>query len=215
MEAMRPNLADRKRSFVKEAILDAAEQLMLENDPADFSMRTLCDKAEVSFSTPFNYFGTKNGILRGLAMRVFERVDERFAERAPPGDAIDRVIAMGDIGVEVWLERSAIHRSIAASLMSSGEAQSDHGFYRPSCELWCTALGNFDGFEKAMIPLAKTALPEQLATMFRGTIALWIAGELPDNRFAQTVRQGLALLLLGVAPRKRRDMLIRFLQGDK
>lgn len=95
--------------------------------------------------------------------------------------------------------------------MSSGEAQSDHGFYRPSCELWCTALGNFDGLAKAMIPLARIALPEQLATMFRGTIALWIAGELPDNRFAQTVRQGLALLLLGVAPRKRRDMLIRFL----
>jgi hypothetical protein len=66
-----------------------------------------------------------------------------------------------------------------------------------------------------MVPLARIALPEQLATMFRGTIALWIAGELPDNRFAQTVRQGLALLLLGVAPRKRRDMLIRFLQGDK
>ena len=68
----RVRLADRKRAFAREEILNAAERLLLAGDLPDFSMRALSEEAGVSFATPFNHFGSKTGILRSLAQRMDE-----------------------------------------------------------------------------------------------------------------------------------------------
>jgi AcrR family transcriptional regulator len=215
IDAKRPRLADRKRTFAKDAILDAAAQLLLENEPADFSMRMLCDRAGVSFATPFSYFGSKNGILRGLAMRMFERIHTRFVESAHSGDALDRVIAMANIGVDVLLELSAVHRTVCAAYISVGASEHEGDFLSPALKLWSTALGKFDGFEREFVPLASELLPEQLAILFRGTLTLWITGELPEERFRSVILTGVATLLLGLTPRRRRAALIALMQGKE
>lgn len=207
----RPRLADRKRTFAKDAVLDAAEELLLEGESADFSMRMLCERAGVSFATPFNYFGSKNGILRGLAMRIFERTHTRYAESTSPGDAIDRVIAMTNIGVDVLVELSVVNRAVCAAYVSVG-ASEEFDFFSPALSLWSNTLGEFDGFDRALIPIARELLPEQLAILFRGTMALWITGELPEERFRTVALSGVATLLFGLASRRRRDVLIALMQ---
>lgn len=214
----RLRLMDRKRAFAREEILNAAERLLRAGDAPDFSMRALCEEAGVSFATPFNYFGSKAGILRGLAQRMFDGIVDRYSAdtaAAPTagGDAIDRAFAMGEAGCAVWLERPAVHRFLIGSMVADGPAVAGSLNGDPeemrtrSRALWILALGAYDGIDPAMRPLAEAALPEQLAIMFRGAAALWAGGEIADDQFAAAVELGTATSLTGYVPADRRAAL--------
>jgi AcrR family transcriptional regulator len=207
----RPRLTDRKRSSVRNAILNAAEQLIRQNHPADFSMRELCNRADVSFTTPFNHFGSKNGIKRGLIMRTFDRLNERYELYPPSGDAIDRVLATGNLAIKVWLENCDLHRLITPSLVSADAQCHDQGLFAPACAIWAGALGDCDGFDDALVPVARNVLPGQLAATFRGIVTLWVADEIAQDEFAPMVQSGIAILLLAFASPSRRVDLRRLL----
>ncbi|WP_197465300.1 TetR/AcrR family transcriptional regulator [Tistrella mobilis] len=211
----RVRLADRKRAFAREEILNAAERLLLAGDLPDFSMRALSEEAGVSFATPFNHFGSKTGILRSLAQRMFDAITDRYVADSATGagDAIDRTFMMGRAGCAVWLERPAVHRYLIGTLVAGGpaagggSADDPEEFRRRSRALWILALGDYDGIDLAMRPLAVGALPEQLAIMFRGAAALWAGGEVADDQFGAAVDLGIATSLIGYVPAGRRDDL--------
>jgi AcrR family transcriptional regulator len=211
--AKSPRLMERKRKFAREAMLDAAERLLMRSDPPDFSMRALCDEAGVSFTTPFNYFGSKNGIVQALALRIFEEIHRRYAGRPSSGDAVDRVFAMSRTGVEVWLERPSVNRFISASLMVSGGEHISEDFLARSCGLWNEALNGLDGLDDRCRQLASSCLALNCAIAFRGVMALWIGGEVSNAQFAPLVETQLATLLLALVPSERRSHLLTIIEN--
>jgi AcrR family transcriptional regulator len=188
-------------------MLDAAARILNASDPPDFSMRDLCEAAGVSFATPFNHFGSKTGVVRALAMRIFEDVHNRYVRSNKPGDTIDRLFAMAAAGTEVWLENPAVNRYISSSLMVAGNKEHPEQFLEHSCKLWLEALGTLDGLEGIDDKNCAASLSLSLAVAFRGTMALWIGREITDSQFAPLLQAQVACLLLGFAPSHRRPRL--------
>lgn len=196
-----------RRALARHGMLDAAARILNTNDPPDFSMRDLCEAAGVSFATPFNHFGSKTGVVRALALRVFADVHDRYASSNKAGDTIDRVFALAAAGTAVWLAKPAVNRYISSSLMVSGHKEHPEQFLEHSCKLWLEALGNLDGLEGIDEKASASSLSLALAIAFRGIMALWIGREISDSQFAPLLQAQVACLLLGFAPKHRRPHL--------
>lgn len=207
----RPRLMERKRGLARAVMLDAAERLLMTSTPPDFSMRALCDEAGVSFTTPFKYFGSKNGIIQALGIRVVEQIDVRYSDSSRPGDAIDRLFALSYSAAEVWLARPAVNRIIGRAYMAEEKIGNMASILALSCALWVKALGDMEGFDPAFIPLASRSLPLNCAIAFRGVMALWIANEVSNTQFSSLLDANLAMIILGLVPEFRRPQLLAFI----
>ena len=207
-------LRERKIALARNVILDAANRLLMTSSPPEFSMRALSDEAGVSFTTPFNYFGNKTGIIHGLAARIFEDIEARYKSFPEGADTIERVLNMGAAGIQVWLEHPDSNRYICASLMAPEGGQSSPKFLQYSCNLWRSALLSGDGLIPSRYEKVRETLPVSLATAFRGVMALWIGGEIGNEQFGSLVNVNVATLLLDCAPTKTRAGLLDVLSTN-
>jgi AcrR family transcriptional regulator len=211
--AKKTSVRDQNREATREAVLDAAERLLEESPSAEFSMRELADEAGVSFATPFNHFGTKTAIMQALSSRVIARMAELFQKEHAKGDAIDGVLAMARISVNVLLEKPAVSKAVVGSL---GVVSSVPSAVKPQSEaLWRLSLGEMPGIEPSATALAATLLPQQLAFAFRGCASFWIAGELSDHKFRQAFRTSALTALLGFAKQSRRAWIVAQLASSR
>ena len=182
----------RRGEPVRQRVLDAAERL-LRDGKAEFSMRDLASKAEVSFATPFNQFGSKPAIMHALSARRIDAMLTRLSETPQPQHAADRVALAIDIAVAVMLDEPIVNRAVMAWIgtgsAASGEVRSN------STALWAHALGDGIGLSSPRRDEACRILPSQLALAFRGALSFWTAGELADEELGQAARQIAGTLL--------------------
>ena len=205
----RLSLRERNKQLARDVVLDAAERLLRKGELGEFSMRALAAEAQVGFATPFNHFGSKNAIMQALSARLVGRMAVKFREQVPPGDAFDRVLAMGVISIGLLLEQPEVYRAVVASV---GAVQATPSAVRSNSEsLWSLALGHAAGITPDLRPFALTRLPEQLAYLFRGCLSFWIAGELTDDALDDAFAAGVATLMLGLVEPARRPALLEHL----
>lgn len=183
---------------LRQRVIDAAEQL-LRHGKADFSMRDLAAEAGVSFATPFNQFGSKNAIMQALSGRRIDRMEARYIDARPQGDAFDRVLLALDTAASVMLEEPGVNRAVMGWLGTGGAVPGN--VWARSTALWALALGAGDGLIPSRREQALRHLPGQLAFAFRGVLSFWTAGELPDKALARSARGIGGALLLGVTER--------------
>jgi AcrR family transcriptional regulator len=99
------------------ALLDAAEDELIERGIEGFSLRGVAKRAGVSHAAPAHHFGDANGLLTALAARGFEQFIQRqrdFRLRAPT-DARAQLAASGVGYVVFALEKPAIFRLMFSS----------------------------------------------------------------------------------------------------
>ncbi len=107
------------------AILDAAEKLMLEVGPAGLRISAVAKKAGMAHPNIIHHFGSRDGLINALAERVGQRATERISaaiKHATQAAPEDRVAAMthvldtaypGDEGkAAVWLHLSGAKSSL-------------------------------------------------------------------------------------------------------
>jgi AcrR family transcriptional regulator len=176
---------------VQDAVLDAAEALLQET--GDLSMRALADRAGVSFTTPFKHFGNKSGILRGLALRLMNSIVREFEANEAPVGLAARVHSMNRAGFAVMMRQPVTSRAVISAL--SDPHPEGPNMREEASRLWAVALGDLEGVPSSLRPLARRLLPDQLAIVFRGAIALWVAGELADRDVVKTADIGVDLIL--------------------
>ena len=68
------SLREKQMAARRARILDAAGSLIRETGGTEFTMVTVADQAEVSHATPYNLFGSKNGLLYALLDRSLDEV---------------------------------------------------------------------------------------------------------------------------------------------
>ncbi|WP_219894288.1 TetR/AcrR family transcriptional regulator [Aquisediminimonas profunda] len=204
------SLKQRKQQMTRDAVLDAAERLLQNSSDADFSMRSLAEAAGVGFTTPFNYFGNKNAILRALAERYLLKITIAFDELKLPSSAYLRVREMSKCGFEVLMQQPRTYRTVVSALNQPHPEGPDmrHGAHK----LWLQALGDFTGICSTRVEIARCILPDQLTISFRGILTLWVSGELTDFDLVPTMAAAIGGLFFGLAdseelPMIERDML--------
>ena len=79
----------------QQAILDAAESLMIEVGPAGLRISAVAKKAGMAHPNIIHHFGSRDGLINALAERVGQRATARITEAikqatdASPEDRID------------------------------------------------------------------------------------------------------------------------------
>ncbi|HEY1280387.1 MAG TPA: TetR/AcrR family transcriptional regulator, partial [Acidimicrobiales bacterium] len=96
---------------MREALLDAAEALIAEGGPEALSVRAAADAAGTTTRAVYSVFGSKEGLLGGLAQRVFEMLGDSLA-RCPVTDdpAQDLVDASVDVFRAMAVDNPAAYR---------------------------------------------------------------------------------------------------------
>jgi len=113
----------------QQAILDAAEALMIEVGPAGLRISAVAKKAGMAHPNIIHHFGSRDGLINALAERVGQRATTRITEaikQATDAAPEDRVAAMthvldtaypGDEGkAAVWLHLSGAQSSLKPNM---------------------------------------------------------------------------------------------------
>ena len=119
----------RSPEAAKEAILDAAEAIMVDVGPAGLRMSAVAKKAGMAHPNIIHHFGSREGLLNALANRVGERATERITQaidealNAPEQDRVSAITKVletsyqGDEGkAAVWLHLSGAESSLRSNM---------------------------------------------------------------------------------------------------
>ncbi len=97
---------------LRQALLEAAESLLLESGLESFSLRECARRAGVSHGAPAHHFGDAMGLLTALATVGFERLAQRMQQGADAAgsDATRRLLAVGRAYIGFALDHPAHFR---------------------------------------------------------------------------------------------------------
>ncbi|MBY0224792.1 MAG: TetR/AcrR family transcriptional regulator [Hyphomicrobium sp.] len=97
---------------LRQALIDASHQLLVEKGAENFSLADACRVAGVSTAAPYKHFRDKLEILKAIVEQGFDRMSQRSlaAVRAKGEGTIDGVIAMGQAYIAFAMEETAVFR---------------------------------------------------------------------------------------------------------
>ncbi len=208
-------LGERNKAKRRDAILEAALELFDGNPSGSVTTEQIAARAEVSPATVYNLIGTREEVLRAIAVRFIQRMTLVLAAEA----------AVGGTGREpMWLQRLLIERSLTA-LQEHSQAYRHVISYLGGLGTGTQDLQSDDGptpdpvvFHAASVALAQragairknldpTAIALQLADNFNGTLIRWSFGGLDDDQLVPLAMHGLVALLLAVSTDRERPRL--------
>jgi AcrR family transcriptional regulator len=217
-------LGERNKAKRRDAILDAALELFDVNPSSAVTTDQIAARAEVSPATVYNLIGTRDEVLRAIAIRFIQRMTVALAAEAADGSSSR---------APMWLQRLLIERSLAG-LLEHSQAYRHVISYLGGLGPATQDLQGPNGptpdpvaFHAASIVLAQragairknldpTAIALQLADNLNGTLIRWSFGGLNDNQLVPLATHGLVALLLAVSTdRERQDLEAELLKLNR
>ena len=191
---------------LRQALIDAARQLINERQGNDFSLSDACKRAGVSTAAPYRHFADKNEIINEVVAQGFIDMASRAraeAEAFPPG-APDRILAVGRVYMGFAIGEPALFRMMFSQAHSATQddvatttGKACFAYVLGEVVSYCT-LNGVEG-DARMIAV-------QLWTMVHGAASLTIDGDYakvaPDLDITQMITLGAARLLFQL-PRGR------------
>lgn len=191
-------------------ILNAAEKLIRESGETDFSVRVLAATAEVSPATPFNLFGSKEGILyelllRSLAVVTQEGLVFKAAEKhLHPIEATENA-------VQFFLDDPGFLRPLYRVLLGCNHQEHRKSFMHGTFYYWqnvADAIVTAPGFRGGV---AKEGLVVSLMGHFIGLLELWVQQDLDDDSFRNSATLGVMSILYPFAAKKEQAKIMPIL----
>jgi AcrR family transcriptional regulator len=103
-----------QRAFVRRAILDATEALLLAEGEERFSIRRLVERCGYTAPTIYHHFGDKEGLIAALLDERFERMAQHLKRVRRNGDPVEYLRALGLAFVRFGLRNPTHHRLLFA-----------------------------------------------------------------------------------------------------
>ncbi len=111
---------------LREALLQAATEMLVETGPKGLSLREAARRAGVSTGAPYRHFKDKDALLVALAARGFDALHEALQEvqaACAESDALERVQRLGVAYVEFAADQPALFRLMFGELAPKTEGQ--------------------------------------------------------------------------------------------
>ncbi len=149
---------------LRQALIDAAEVLLVEREPEGFSLREVARRSGVSPAAPAHHFGDREGLLAEVAALGFQGLnDELEAARARGGnDPMSRLREQG-----VAYVRFALHHPGRFRLMFAGASRPHEALQRSGAQAYAA-------LEEGVRGVLAIAPGEQLSAVQRQKLlAIW------------------------------------------
>ncbi len=206
------SLREQQMAARRTRILDNAERVIRKIGGIDFSMRSLAAAAETSPATPYNLFGSKEGLLYALLSRSLDEITRRglaFKSRDP----LEQILEAADNAVDIFLDDPNFLRPLYQFLLGV-----IHPVYRPrfierSLGYWRTALDSAAAAGLLSADFDRNTLAHALMAHFMGVLEFWIHEDVDDAGFRAHVGYGTALQLWPLAHGTRLPKLLRKLRA--
>jgi AcrR family transcriptional regulator len=197
----RPGVKDRNRRRV----VAVARELVAADGVDALSMRALAEAAGVSVTTLYNLFGTKEAIVRALAVDVLETFDAWVGD-VDEGDSLERVRAQLSGLIDLVLERAP--RSLVRAVLDDEHLVAElnagwrSGDVIEASIAAAVAAGALDG------TLSPAALAEHVRAAYVRLQRMWAAGVIDGLAFRAGALYALDLTLAAVAADHTRPGLL-------
>jgi len=172
---------------LREALLAAAQSLLLERGVESFTLRECARRAGVSHAAPAHHFGDARGLLTAFATVGFERMADlmqRHVDSAGPGPEA-RLCAVG----QAYIDFALAHRAHFQLMFASGRLDSAN----PA--LQGASVRSFDALQQALLAVMQArGLP--LDTLPQRLLLAWSA----VHGYATLLSEGQCLLPFGLGP---------------
>jgi AcrR family transcriptional regulator len=116
---------------LRDALVDATRQLVVERGAEGFSLSDACRVAGVTTAAPYKHFRDKNEILEEIIMRGFDDLSAKLIEAvvAKGAGTLEGMIAMGEAYIAFAVEHTAIFRLMFGQnpALKKAESVSDTG----------------------------------------------------------------------------------------
>jgi hypothetical protein len=191
-------------------ILNAAERLIRKTHSTDFSVRSLALAAEVSPVTPFNLFGSKEGLLYALLLRSLDR----FFSKGLVFKSTDpnyHVIEAAEIAVEIFVKDPNFLRPLYQVLLGVSHSEHRPSFMERTFSYWKTALLTIPGISRTHDEASLDLLTYALMSHFIGLLELWIHKDFDDEGFRTHAISGFVLIVSSVVSKKNLSALRAYL----
>ncbi len=175
-------------------MLAAAETLIRNTRSTDFSMRALAAAAEVSETTPYNFFGTKEGLLfELLTAHMADFMGE--ANTVHSSDPVEQVLIAGEKAVRIFLRDPILMRPLYHVVFGVTDPMHHPQFLARAYRFYDTTLDALD--REGLIGDAqdRIILASSLMAQFMGILDLWIHEDIDDHWFVSQVVYGFAHML--------------------
>lgn len=179
-------------------MLDAAEALVRQSGGTDFSMLALAHAAEVSPTTPYNFFGSKEGLLFALLSRSLQSfLQEALLPKSE--DPIERVLDAADNAVEILLRDPVLLRPLYKVMLGLTDPIHHPAFLKDAFVFYRTTLDAAVRKKLLRSEQERTSLACSLMAYFMGVLDLWVHEDIDDKWFRAQVGYGFMHLLWPIA----------------
>jgi len=201
------------KAIKSDRILGAARQLIHETGSTNFSMQELSTRAEVALVTPYNYFGSKAGVLKSLLHREHERAVNADQEEIEAGHPpLERLLHYSLRGATTFIEGGQLYKLLTRATFQK-ETVNEQDFR--SVDEWIDTYA--DILKDAAVagdlhPFIDLRLAAQsINNYWLGVSVKWALNEYDDDMFLAYTRYGIVSALLAIAADQSRPKLQQWL----
>jgi AcrR family transcriptional regulator len=200
-------LREKQKTERRTRILDAAERLIRETGGTGFSVRALAAASGVSAATPFNLFGSKEGLLYALLSRSLDQIVTDGLRFQSPDPAF-HVIEAAENAVAAFLGDPEFLRPLYQVLLSVSHPVHRPLFMERTFAYWETAALTIKSEVLRESPELLNIVAQALMAHFIGLLELWVHRDLGDEAFRTHAVSGVILNVHAVAEQEQAPKLM-------
>lgn len=205
-QKMKISLREKQTAARRTQMLDAAETLIRQSGSTEFSMRALASAAEVSPATPYNFFGSKEGLLFALLFRSLAHfLDEALVYSS--NDPLENILEGADNATSILLSDPVLLRPLYQVMLGLSDSLHRPKFIKEAFIFYRALL--LPAVEQQLLAdeYEHFALASALMSHFMGVLDFWVHEDVVDEWFRAQIQYGFIRLIWPMAKGKSLKML--------
>jgi AcrR family transcriptional regulator len=195
-------LRERNKTKRRNAVLDAALDLLDQPHATPLTTERIAELAEVSVATVYNLVGTREQLLVALVDRLIADLVESTRAAPQLADPVDGLKQLIALSVDALTKRPVAYRRVVLQLTAAASPDL-HTKLSPAA-LAAGALQHAQRKGTVRADLDPQALAGQLYLSYNGALLRWAAGALSDSGFKAAALHGVATILAASATSRAR-----------
>lgn len=183
------SLREKQAIARRHQMLNAAEMLIRQDGTTEFSMRTLANVSEVSTATPYNFFGSKEGLLFALLSRSLKSfIDEGLVRSSE--DPIAYAVDTANNAATILLRDPVFLRPLYQVMLGLTDPVHHPKFLKEAFFYYRAALEPANESKLFKSEQEKDALACSLMAHFMGVLDLWVHEDIDGEWFRAQLLYG-------------------------